>query len=211
MSERLGCSVGQVQYWCNKFGLATKWKMRKEENAVLAKERKKKCSSCDGIKPLTDFDKDPRFSNGSSQCKECRKPAIKQWKKANRDRTRLASNGWKERNPEKVKEYSARYYAENKEERKSKYREWHRRNPRMHSRYGAIRAARVANADGHHTYQQLLDRIAYYGSSCWICKGPFEAVDHVKPISKGGSNWPANLRPICTSCNSRKRDKWPLV
>jgi 5-methylcytosine-specific restriction endonuclease McrA len=24
-------------------------------------------------------------------------------------------------------------------------------------------------------------------------------MDHVKPLAQGGSNWPANLRPICTA------------
>lgn len=53
-------------------------------------------------------------------------------------------------------------------------------------------------------------RIAYYDGLCWICSKPYEAVDHVKPLSKGGSNWPANLRPICRDCNSRKASKWPF-
>jgi 5-methylcytosine-specific restriction endonuclease McrA len=35
------------------------------------------------------------------------------------------------------------------------------------------------------------------------------AVDHVKPITKGGSHMPANLRPICGPCNSLKHNTWP--
>jgi hypothetical protein len=34
--------------------------------------------------------------------------------------------------------------------------------------------------------------------------------DHVKPLARGGSNWPANLRPACKSCNSRKGARWPF-
>jgi len=42
-----------------------------------------------------------------------------------------------------------------------------------------------------------------------MCGAPWEHIDHVKPISKGGSNWPANLRPACEPCNLRKSDQWP--
>jgi 5-methylcytosine-specific restriction endonuclease McrA len=41
-----------------------------------------------------------------------------------------------------------------------------------------------------------------------MCSGPFEHVDHVKPIAKGGLNVLSNMRPACGSCNSAKRAKW---
>src|SRR5438105_10847814 len=62
------------------------------------------------------------------------------------------------------------------------------------------------------TAAQLEARINYYGRRCHICGcdwdelTPFDkTVDHVIPVSRGGANWPANLRPACRSCNSRKR------
>ena len=45
-------------------------------------------------------------------------------------------------------------------------------------------------------------------SGCWICGGPKEAVDHVKPRARGGPDLPANYRPICTRCNTAKSDRW---
>lgn len=53
-------------------------------------------------------------------------------------------------------------------------------------------------------------RMSMWGFRCWMCDGPFEAIDHVKPVSKGGPHMLSNLRPICRSCNGRKHSDWPL-
>lgn len=58
---------------------------------------------------------------------------------------------------------------------------------------------------------QLEQRFAYYGYRCWICRGPGEHADHVKPISAGGWHMLANLRPACARCNRRKNKTWPLT
>lgn len=63
---------------------------------------------------------------------------------------------------------------------------------------------------GDVTAEQLAARIAYYGWRCWMCRAPWTCIDHVKPLAAGGSNWPANLRPACRSCNARKQHRWPF-
>jgi 5-methylcytosine-specific restriction endonuclease McrA len=52
-------------------------------------------------------------------------------------------------------------------------------------------------------------RCEYYDYRCWVCGAPATAMDHVKPPSKGGSQFPANLRPACLHCNAIKGDRWP--
>lgn len=48
---------------------------------------------------------------------------------------------------------------------------------------------------------------------CPLCNRSFLTsimqVDHITPISRNGSNNAYNLRMLCKSCNSRKRDKMP--
>jgi len=47
------------------------------------------------------------------------------------------------------------------------------------------------------------------GHICTYCKdedGPFE-VDHIVPVTRGGSNEPANLCVACKPCNSSKGDR----
>ena len=72
------------------------------------------------------------------------------------------------------------------------------------------RAQKANNARIPYTDEQLLARLRYYGGSCWICTAPGVEVDHVKPVSNGGPEMLANLRPICRPCNAQKSNKWPF-
>lgn len=63
---------------------------------------------------------------------------------------------------------------------------------------------RRRTANGTCSPAQWEARLTYYGYRCWMCGAPWEHMDHVIPIVRGGSNWPANLRPACQPCNSRK-------
>lgn len=51
----------------------------------------------------------------------------------------------------------------------------------------------------------------YWGDRCWVCEGDWNQIDHVKPIARGGVNLLSNMRPICASCNSKKRATWPFL
>lgn len=55
---------------------------------------------------------------------------------------------------------------------------------------------------------KLKARIAYWGWRCWICKGPYDFMDHVIPRSRGGPDWPSNLRPVCNRCNAMKGNRF---
>jgi 5-methylcytosine-specific restriction endonuclease McrA len=79
------------------------------------------------------------------------------------------------------------------------------------------RKARSANAPGTVTEEQLQARIDFYGRRCylpwcghcdWDALDPFDqTIDHVIPLSQGGTGWPANLRPACRPCNAKKYAK----
>ena len=52
----------------------------------------------------------------------------------------------------------------------------------------------------------LLARWVRAGVGCAYCDGPCESVDHVVPLSRGGTNFEGNLAPCCLRCNSSKCD-----
>lgn len=91
-------------------------------------------------------------------------------------------------------------------------RRWVAANPdRRVISEGRRRAAKRRSGTMRITREQIASRMAYFGNRCWMCRGPFEQIDHVKPISKGGPHILANLRPACAACNQSKSNKWDGV
>lgn len=85
----------------------------------------------------------------------------------------------------------------------------YRSNKDRQFQWNHARRTRRLAAEGFATHQQIAWRRAMWGGRCYECQKPATSVDHYKPLSRGGSNWPANLRPICASCNGRKSNRWP--
>jgi 5-methylcytosine-specific restriction endonuclease McrA len=78
-----------------------------------------------------------------------------------------------------------------------------------------LRAIRSKAAGPRPTYERFRHLIESAGPTCQACgqnmerwvSGRFPTLDHVVPLSKGGSNSVENLRVICNICNSRKSDR----
>lgn len=86
------------------------------------------------------------------------------------------------------------------------------RDPITMSGYRDVAAANVQNSrarqlgiEGTFTAQEWRALRNRHGNICVICGeqkplGP----DHIRPFSKGGTNWISNIQPVCQPCNSRK-------
>lgn len=76
------------------------------------------------------------------------------------------------------------------------------------------RIARKRNADGCHSVDEWLHVVKSHGSSCAGCGIQQDSSDlcrdHIAPLHTGGSDWVANIQPLCGSCNSSKgvQDFW---
>lgn len=95
-----------------------------------------------------------------------------------------------------------------KERETEKRQRWRRENPYGVRLICARQRARRRAAPGTFTRQQFTARCDLYGWQCYLCGRDLTpeavSIDHRKPLSRGGSNWPSNLAPACRSCNSRK-------
>ncbi|MBO9542723.1 HNH endonuclease [bacterium] len=67
------------------------------------------------------------------------------------------------------------------------------------------------SAPGIFAQEDLLAKVQYWGWRCRYCNIRLTfatlTIDHRIPLSRGGSNWLANLVPACRSCNSSKHNK----
>lgn len=157
---------------------------------------------------------------------EPQRAASRRWAKKNPEKNRARSARWRQANIDLVNERQRQAYAENIEKARAKSRRRHAANPDP-GRSRAL-AWQAANPDAVRerarrrrarqqtakvilfTAEQVAERMAYFGNRCWMCGGPFDHVDHVKPLAAGGPHILANLRPSCAPCNRRKSSRWPV-
>lgn len=130
---------------------------------------------------------DPEGSKARRRAYYAASPAVlaacRAWRAANPGRMAALMAAWREANPERNRATSR--LSTNKR-----------------------RARKVAASIVPFTQGQLAARIAYWGGQCYVCGDPWQEIDHVKPLSRGGPHCLANLRPICEPCNLRKSNRW---
>lgn len=181
------------------------------------------CVRCGVEKPDERFYRQPRMRDGlDSWCKDCHSEYRKQRYVNNREHELARNRRWEIANPDKVKEKWQRRYAKhghamraaarawneaNPDRKRELWNDWARRNPDKVRELWTRRRARHAAASGTASAEAIHQRFAFYGFRCWMCGDEAEAIDHVIALSRGGSNWPANLRPACRRCNSRKGNR----
>ena len=105
------------------------------------------------------------------------------WNSENKERVYANIERWKKANPEKV------------------------RNQKRPSEI--VRRARSRGAAGSFTTQEWDNLIKTFNYSCAYCKKKTKhlTVDHILPLSKGGSNYIDNIVPSCLKCNCSKNNK----
>lgn len=168
------------------------------------------------------------------ECRACTKKASLAYRRKNRKWLAARSRKFRRENPERVKVYESRRDPKERRERNLRYyqknraakikyakaRYWANRGGVLHARKvlqskypSHVKAQKKVNqlkrdsALGKATKKQIEARVAFYGNRCAYCGGPYEHLDHVIPLAKGGTKFPANLRPACARCNLGKGTK----
>ena len=146
------------------------------------------------------------------------------WASENRSASNAAKRAWAQRYPERMKAAQDSWSSRNIEERKKTIRDYNQKNA-LHlyqkaQKWRALhpenvraaamrRRALVAKAGGNISAEQIKNLLEEHGYCCVYCGGPYQALDHVIPLSRGGGGGIENLRPSCQRCNSQKHAKTP--
>ena len=133
-----------------------------------------------------------------------------------KERALARSRAWKDANRERVRTSRAAYFQRNKDKEYESGLRWKRENPGRVAIYAEkhapqIRdwqASRKAERYGAAAMFKPMDVRADYNSCCWACGGRGRlGIDHIVPLSRGGSNFAFNVRILCASCNSKKHNR----
>lgn len=127
-----------------------------------------------------------------SNCKDCQRITDSERYKKTKDQRKITSGRW---------------YQQNKESVLSRSREWQTNNPeKIRAKRWRRRTKSNSVFSDHQPFSQKFIRELYL--ECLCCGTTLDlTIDHVLPLSLGGTNTLGNYQVLCRSCNSSKGTK----
>ena len=197
----------------------------------MSSAKSKPCGKCGEVKDLFLFSRNKRSPDGRhSVCKACRKESAALYRKredvAAREKDRLKQD-YLDNREERLAARKLRYannreatLAQNNawreanlEKHRALCRQWAKEHPLEMRAIVARRRALIAQAEGQYSKQDVERMLVEQDGFCLACRGDLWIlgfhVDHIHPLSKGGSNGPENLQLLCPTCNRKKGAKLP--
>lgn len=143
---------------------------------------------------------------------EKKREANQRYYAANRAKVQAQQRCYREENREKLQEYGNRYHKENSAKKCAHTRRWREENPDKMLAAGNRRRARKRGAVVGDP-AEVATREAEIRESRWCekCKAEVDDlhVDHIQPLSRGGSHSVENLQGLCAKHNLEKGARLP--
>lgn len=185
------------------------------------------CGKCKRELPASAFN---RYKDKylQSSCKECHCEEVKtdywrnpekyrqkekHFRATHKDVIKARNRNWYSANAEKAVAYARDRRANRTEKQRKEFNKyWNdycKRNPAYAQARWNRREARSRNAPGSFTQAEWEELVARYDHHCLRCGLQFTklTVDHVVPLTKKGTNFIANIQPLCKPCNGKKGDR----
>ena len=178
----------------------------------------KECTKCGEIKPLYSFHKDKSGAFGLRYfCIKCvsdyqkgekRQAAerMRRWRKSNPEKNRAQSALNYRRTLDKDPDYFKKWQMVNKDKCRESERRYSKNNPsKIAAKAARRRIKRKEQTVSLSSREEKMVQIIYSRSQDM---GPDYVVDHITPVSRGGSDHPTNLQIITAEENGKKSNKF---
>lgn len=152
----------------------------------------------------------------NNTCAECAAKVKSNRRKTNPEESRAKDKARRVANPESIRKHVINWFKANPEARREHNKKWCKANPDAFKAVAMVRRARKLNAEGRYTAQDV-SKLKSRQRNC-LCGVSFAAekytIDHIVPLSRGGTNWPENIQLLCGPCNygkgSKLMDEWVI-
>ena len=134
---------------------------------------------------------------------------MSQWRKDNAHKPK--EYYWKD--PEKRRDRARKQHEKHKEKRQEANRKYKKENPIANRARQSKRRARIKKCEGSFYSYDVETLLKMQKGRCAFCNKEVKRkyhIDHIYPISLGGSNTKENLQILCPSCNLSKHAKDPI-
>ncbi len=132
------------------------------------------------------------------------------WYSKNKDKVRAAGRRRYASDPEQARNKRRALYQKYPEREREKSKKYRKSNPIKRRAAEAVRRTRKNNSVGRYTEKDVLKMLEQQDNKCRYCGDSIVnkyEVDHIVPLSRGGSNDLSNLVIACQPCNGSKHNK----
>jgi len=177
----------------------------------------RRCTGCNKIKAFYEFRGHPKGSFGlQSRCLECEKlyyinnkeasrKRVKRYRKRHPERSKKSSYNSNKRLLQKDPDYFKNWRASNIDKCREAERRYAKNNPfKIAAKSARRRLKRLNQTVNLSDVEKYMVQVLYFESNEL---GSDYEVDHIVPVSKGGSDSPYNLQVISREENIKKSDK----
>jgi 5-methylcytosine-specific restriction endonuclease McrA len=198
----------------------------------------KRCCHCKVFLPISDFQKNSTTRDGFQfRCRNCQNAATRAYYATHKEETHQRVKTYRAKNPDKVYEWGRQYRESHREWYRTYQRLWRRKwrsDPKnaeldrersrkfrpgyykthvaQYSHYSRMRRAQKLSAGGSYSVSDIRKMYANQKGKCYWCSKKLNGqyhIDHVIPLSRGGSNDISNIVISCPPCNFEKNDRLP--